>query len=527
MRKIKIYDTTLRDGEQSPGVVFRQEQKILIAKSLEKMGVDIIEAGFPATSHEDFLSVKKVASVIKDCQVSAFARMIEKDVDIATTAIQPADDRGRLHMFIAVSPIHMKYKLNKTPSEVLEAIEYFVKKSRNLCPDIQWCGEDASRADPDFLVECINVAIKNGAKTIMLPDTVGYSTPTLYGDLFSFINDRVDAVASGDVILSAHAHNDLGLATANSLSAISNGAKQVECTINGLGERAGNGALEEIIMALTLHKESYQISHNVNTKDITSISNLVSTLSGMVVQKNKAIVGANAFSHESGIHQDGILKHRETYEIIKPEDIGLNKTHFTLGKHSGRSALKERVAEYNLSLNDEQINNILIEFKQLADSKLEVHDIDLLTLITKELNEKDHTQYKNYIKVRSYNLVQNKTADGHNQFNMELLITLDGKDTSVHATGETSMRAIVNALSDLLPHKQTMERFEVSSISTNKDAQTQAIFTLHIEGLPATVTTQGIHIDTLMSTAIAYSNALNIARININTFKNLNTNNSN
>lgn len=379
MRKIDIFDTTLRDGEQSAGVNLNALEKIEIAKQLERLGVDIIEAGFPVASTGDFQAVKMIADTIKNSSVTGLARAKETDIDITWEALKKSIE-PRIHIFLATSPIHMKYKLRMTEEQVLNAAVGAVKYAKQKFTHVQWCAEDACRSDKKFLVKIITEVIKAGATIINLPDTVGYITPQEYGSLFRFIKENVPNIDG--IKLSAHTHDDLGLATANSLAAIQNGADQVEGTMNAIGERAGNAALEEIAVALHIREDFYKVSTKLKLHEIKQTSNLVSKLTGMIVPENKAIVGNNAFAHESGIHQDGVLKERTTYEIITPELIGIKSNRLALGKHSGRHAFNNKATELGFELNESSINASFQAFKELADKKKIVTDQDIFTILT-------------------------------------------------------------------------------------------------------------------------------------------------
>src|SRR5450759_1792280 len=383
--KLIIFDTTLRDGEQGPGAAMTREMKIRIARQLEKLGVDIIEAGFAAASPGDFEAVRAVAETIKDATVCSLARATENDVRRAGESIQPAKS-GRIHTFIATSPIHMQHKLRMTQDQVVERAVSAVKWALEYTDDVEFSAEDAVRSDMDFLVRVFDAVIQAGATTLNVPDTVGYSIPAAWGERIKQLIARVPN--SGKVIWSTHCHNDLGLAVANSLAAVMNGARQVECTINGLGERAGNASLEEVVMAVKTRRDIFNLDTRIDTTQIVPTSKLVSSITGFPVQPNKAIVGANAFAHESGIHQDGVLKHRETYEIMRAEDVGWNANKLVLGKHSGRTAFKARLKELGIELPaDEALNAAFKRFKDLADKKHEIFDEDLQALISEEAIE--------------------------------------------------------------------------------------------------------------------------------------------
>lgn len=389
MRKIEILDTTLRDGEQSPGVNLNLEEKIRIAKQLERLGVDVIEAGFPASSPGDLKAVKAVAKEVKESSVTGLSRSVQKDIDATWEALKEGVD-PRIHLFIATSPIHMQHKLRLTPDQVIEQAVESVKYAGKLFPTVQWTAEDACRSDLDFLVQIIEQVIDAGAVIINLPDTVGYITPSEIKHMFTYIRDNVRNIDK--VKLSAHCHDDLGLAVANSLAAIEAGVDQVECTVNGIGERAGNASLEEIAVALKVRNDYYQAQTGLNLTEIKETSLLVSELTGMIIPRNKAVVGANAFAHESGIHQDGVLKEKTTYEIISPEMVGIDSNKLVLGKHSGRHAFRKKIAELGYQVTDEQLNQAFKSFKALTDRKKEITDQDISALLS-EVKKGENLQY--------------------------------------------------------------------------------------------------------------------------------------
>ena len=383
--RIYIADVTLRDGEQAPGGAMFITEKIKVAEALDTMGVDIIEAGFAASSQGDFESIQSISKVVKNATICSLARTIKADIDTAIEAVKHAKNK-RIHIFVPTSPLHMTYKLNKKPDEVLEMTKTFVSHARNFVDDVEWSAEDATRSDIDFLCRCIETAIESGARTINLPDTVGYATPLEYCELFKTLIERIPN--SDKAVFSAHCHNDLGMATANSLAAISGGARQIECTINGIGERAGNAALEEVVMAVKTRKDRFPFATGINTTHISSISKLVSNVTDFSIQKHKAIVGANAFAHSSGIHQDGILKNSETYEIMTPESIGVEKTKLVLSKHSGRAGLKDMLDDYSIDLTYEDLDEVFEQFKKLCDYKKIILDIDILELVRKTCKQR-------------------------------------------------------------------------------------------------------------------------------------------
>src|SRR4051812_20535888 len=383
-RRIRIFDTTLRDGEQSPGASMNQAEKVEVARALAALGVDVIEAGFPIASVGDFESVRAIATDVAGATICGLARCNDRDIDRAWEALQFAQS-PRIHVFLATSAIHREHKLKMTREQVIERAVQSVQRAKSYCPDVEFSPEDAARTELDFLCEVVEAAIAAGATTVNIPDTVGYATPTHYAHVIKTLKERVPNIEQA--IISVHCHNDLGLAVANSLSACEVGARQVECTINGIGERAGNAALEEIVMALKTRHDYYGLTTGIKTERLYPVSRMVSTITGLAVQRNKAIVGRNAFAHEAGIHQDGMLKERSTYEIMRPEEVGVPRTDLVLGKHSGRHALRDRVHELGYHLNDEQTETLFNDFKALADKKKEVFDDDLIVLIEKHIQD--------------------------------------------------------------------------------------------------------------------------------------------
>ncbi|MFD1864759.1 2-isopropylmalate synthase [Planococcus chinensis] len=498
MRKIDIFDTTLRDGEQSAGINLNTAEKIEIARQLERFGATIIESGFPAASPGDFDAVKRIAGTVKNSIVTGLARSVESDISTAWEALK-GGEQPHVHIFLATSPIHMEHKLMKTPEQVLETAVASVKYAKKFFPLVQWSAEDASRSDPEFLVRIIREVIKAGATTINLPDTVGYATPAEYGAMFKYVSENVIGIEN--VKLSAHCHNDLGMATANTLAAIENGATQVEGTINGIGERAGNVALEEIAVALHIRKQIYEIETGIELKEIKRTSQLVSQLTGSLIQPNKAVVGKNAFAHESGIHQDGMLKNPLTYEIITPELIGDASTELVLGKHSGRHAFKDRAIKMGFELSDEKLNKAFIEFKKLADSKKEIVEDDLFVLLTdQQINEKDVPVYELESVQVHYGTanIPTATASAHGP---------DGQLVRDSATGAGSVEAIFNSLERIVAGKVHILDYRVTSIGKGRDALGEAVINMTYDG--ETVTGRDVAQDVLEATAKAYLNAVN------------------
>lgn len=498
MRKIDIFDTTLRDGEQSAGINLNTAEKIEIAKQLERLGVTIIEAGFPASSPGDFEAVNRIAGTVKNSIVTGLARCVQKDIDTTWEAIRIAE-QPHIHVFLATSPIHMEYKLKKSPDQVVEQAVEAVKYAKKFFPLVQWSAEDGFRSDRDFLVRIIEKVIEAGATTINVPDTVGYASPQEYGELFTFLRENVRG--ADKVKFSAHCHDDLGMAVANSISAIQHGADQVECTINGIGERAGNASLEEIGVAMHIRNDLYQVETGLNLKEIKRTSQLVSRLTGVVIQPNKAVVGKNAFAHESGIHQDGVLKHKETYEIISPALIGEGEVPLVLGKHSGRAAFRDRAEKMGFDLTDEKLNKAFQEFKKLADRKKEITEEDLMTLLTEQQVSVEDVQLYELKSVQvSYGTENIPTATAS-------VITPEGEYKTLAATGAGSVEAIFNTLEQLVNASVNILDFRVKSVSKGRDALGEAVVNLRYNGF--TSTGRDASQDVLEATAKAYLNAIN------------------
>ena len=498
MRKIDIFDTTLRDGEQSAGINLNTAEKIEIAKQLERLGVSIIEAGFPASSPGDFEAVNKIAKTVKNSIVTGLARCVKSDIDTTWEAIKDAE-QPHIHVFLATSPIHMEYKLKKSPDQVVEQAVEAVKYAKKFFPLVQWSAEDGFRSDHDFLVRIIEKVIEAGATTINVPDTVGYASPQEYGELFKFLRENVRG--SEKVKFSAHCHDDLGMAVANSIAAIQNGADQVECTINGIGERAGNASLEEIGVAMHIRNDLYQVETGLNLKEIKRTSQLVSRLTGVVIQPNKAVVGKNAFAHESGIHQDGVLKHKETYEIISPALVGEGDVPLVLGKHSGRAAFRDRAEKMGFDLSDDKLNKAFQEFKKLADRKKEITEEDLMTLLTEQqVSIEDVALFELKSVQVSYGTENIPTATAS-------VVTPEGELKTLAATGSGSVEAIFNTLEQLVNATVNILDFRVKSVSKGRDALGEAVVNLRYNGY--TSTGRDASQDVLEATAKAYLNAIN------------------
>jgi 2-isopropylmalate synthase len=495
--KLIVFDTTLRDGEQSPGASMTRDEKVRIAKVLEKMRVDVIEAGFPIASQGDFESVHAVAEAVKDSTICGLARATEGDINRAAEAIKPANS-GRIHTFIATSPIHMKEKLRMEPDQVLEQAVWAVKHARQFTDDVEFSPEDAGRSETDFLCRVIEAVIDAGARTVNIPDTVGYNVPAQFGSLIAELRERVPN--SDKAVFSVHCHNDLGLAVANSLAAVMNGARQVECTINGLGERAGNASLEEIVMAVRTRQDVFPCDTGLDTTQIVTASRLVSNITGFAVQPNKAIVGANAFAHESGIHQDGVLKKRETYEIMRAEDVGWTTNRMVLGKHSGRNAFRTRLKELGIEFkSEEELNSAFSRFKDLADKKHEIFDEDLQALVTEEGTEQENEHFQ---------LVSLKVCSQTGEVpEAELVLTVDDEERRGVATGGGPVDATFKAIETIVNSGSGLQLYSVSNITSGTDAQGEV--TVRMEKAGHIVNGQGADTDIVVASAKAYINALN------------------
>ncbi len=497
--RVVIFDTTMRDGEQSPGASMNIEEKLRLAEVLERMRVDVIEAGFPIASNGDFVSVNEVSKLIKDSIICGLARAGRRDIDRAAEALEPAR-RKRIHTFLATSPLHMKHKLQMEPEAVFEAVVDSVTYARRFSDDVEWSAEDASRTEHDFLCRTVEAAIKAGAGTINIPDTVGYATPDEFADLITMLFNRVPNI--DQAVVSVHCHNDLGLAVANSLAAIGAGARQVECTINGLGERAGNAALEEIVMALKTRPDRMPYTTGIETQHITKASKLVSTITGFAVQPNKAIVGANAFAHEAGIHQDGMLKHAGTYEIMSPESVGLVESKLVMGKHSGRHAFIKKIEELGYEIGDNALEEAFSRFKALADKKKDIFDEDIAAILDDEAAHGEE-----HIKFVSLQVV----AGSIGPQKADLVLEIDGQEVSETATGNGPVDATFNAISALFPHQSVLQLYQVHAVTGGTDAQAEV--TVRLEENGRTVNGLGADTDTLVASARAYINALNKLRV--------------
>src|SRR5688572_18486645 len=500
MDTVRIFDTTLRDGEQSPGATLTRPEKVEIARHLEQMGVDIIEAGFPIASDGDFESVRAIAAEVTRSVVCGLARSTPKDVARAGEAIKHAKN-GRIHIFCATSKIHREHKLKKGREEIIRISRESIKQALEYTKDVEFSPEDASRTELDFLEEIVHAAIEAGATTINMPDTVGYATPKSYGEIFDYIRRKLKTDERG-VVLSAHCHDDLGLAVANSLAAVENGAKQIECTINGIGERAGNAALEEIVMALRSRADHYRIGTRIDATKLFPTSRMVSTLTGLVVQRNKAIVGENAFAHESGIHQDGMLKYRETYEIMDPTTVGIPKTSLVLGKHSGRHAFKDRITQLGYKITDQQLEAAFTKFKALADKKKEVFDEDIEALVDDQL---ELTQ-------GAFELAGLQVVAGSNTTPTATVTLRDSNNETIQdaSVGDGPVDAIYSAIQRLTGIKVTLTDYRIRAVSKGKEAQGEVQVEFDHSGRK--IRGRGLSTDILEASALACLNAINRLR---------------
>ena len=495
--KLVIFDTTLRDGEQSPGASMTKEEKLRIAKALERMRVDVIEAGFPIASPGDFEAVQAVARIIKDSTVCGLARALDKDIDRAGEALKEANS-GRIHTFIATSPIHMEQKLRMNPDQVVEQAVRSVKRARQFTDDVEFSAEDAGRSEIDFLCRIFEQVIAAGATTINVPDTVGYNLPEQFGRTLHTLIERIPN--SDQAVFSVHCHNDLGLASANSLSAVLNGARQVECTINGLGERAGNASLEEVVMAVRTRRDLFDCDTSLDTTQIVSCSRLVAGITGFPVQPNRAIVGANAFAHEAGIHQDGVLKSRETYEIMRAQDVGWTQNRMVLGKHSGRNAFRVRLAELGIVFDsEEELNDAFRRFKDLADKKHEIFDDDLQALVT----DAGFSAENERVKLVSLRVCSETGETPH----AKIVLSVDGEEQAGQSQGGGPVDAAYKAIEGIIGVESVLELYSVNAITSGTDAQGEVTVRLQREG--RIVNGQGADTDIVIASAKAYVNAFN------------------
>ena len=495
--KVFIFDTTMRDGEQSPGASMSLEEKIQISRIFDELGIDIIEAGFPIASPGDFEAVTAISKILKNSIPCGLSRASKKDIDACHEALKAAP-RFRIHTFISTSPLHMKHKLNKTPEQVLDAIKESVTYARNLTDDVEWSCEDGTRTDMDFMCKIVELAIRSGAKTINIPDTVGYTIPSEFTKIISTLKNKVPNIDKA--ILSVHCHNDLGLAVANSLAGVEAGARQVECTINGIGERAGNAALEEIVMAIRTRNDLMPYSTGIKTELLSKASKIVSNAT-FPVQFNKAIVGKNAFAHEAGIHQDGMLKNRETYEIMTPESVGVKKTSLVMGKHSGRHAFKEKLNDLGYAdVTDDVIQTAFGKFKILADKKKHVYDDDIMALVDDSLITDNQ--------INAINLKSLKVFAGTGEpQKAEMTLDVYGEVKKTSETGDGPVDAIFKCIKVLYPHDVNLQLYQVHAVTEGTDAQ--ATVSVRIEEKGKTTVGQAADTDTLVASANAYLSALN------------------
>jgi 2-isopropylmalate synthase len=493
--RVVIFDTTLRDGEQCPGATMTHEEKLEVAELLDTMGVDIIEAGFPIASEGDFAAVNEIAKRTKNAVVCGLARAGFKDIDRAGEAVKPAR-QSRIHTFISTSPVHMKWKLQLEPEKVFEMVVGSVTRARGYTDNVEWSCEDGTRTEHDFLCRCVEAAIKAGATTINIPDTVGYTVPEEYFALIKMVRERVPN--SDQAIFSVHCHDDLGMAVANSLAGVRAGARQIECTINGIGERAGNASLEEAVMAMRVRNDVMPFWTNVDATMLTRASKLVAAVTSFPVQYNKAIVGRNAFAHESGIHQDGMLKHTQTYEIMMPADVGVKQTSLVMGKHSGRHAFVHKLEELGYKLAGNQLEDAFVRFKALADRKKHVYDEDLEALVDEEI-----ATFQDHIKLVSLTVIAG--TRGPQRATMKL--DVNGKTMLEECEGNGPVDAVFNCIKAMVPHEAVLELYQVHAVTAGTDAQAEVSVRLSENG--RAVTAKGADPDTLVASAKAYLAALN------------------
>ncbi len=493
--RVIIFDTTLRDGEQCPGATMTFEEKLEVANLLDTMGVDVIEAGFPIASDGDFQAVYEIAKRAKNAVVCGLSRAGAKDIDRCAEAIKPAK-QGRIHTFLSTSPLHMKYKLQMDAAQVYELVISSVTRARNHTDNVEWSSEDGTRTEFDFLCKCVEAAIKAGATTINIPDTVGYAVPEEYFNLIKSVRERVPN--SDKAVFSVHCHNDLGLAVANSLAGVNAGARQIECTINGIGERAGNAALEEVVMAINVRNDKLKYFTNIDTTMLTRASKVISAATSFPVQYNKAIVGRNAFAHESGIHQDGMLKNAQTYEIMRPETVGVKQTSLVMGKHSGRHAFIHKLEELGYKLAQNQLEDAFVRFKALADRKKDIYDEDIEALVDQEI-----AQSHDRIRLQSLTVI----AGTHGPQRATMKLNVEGQVKIEEAEGNGPVDAVFNCIKALVPHQAKLELYQVHAVTQGTDAQAEVSVRLSEDG--RSVTARASDPDTLVASAKAYLGALN------------------
>ncbi|MBI2340878.1 MAG: 2-isopropylmalate synthase [Deltaproteobacteria bacterium] len=491
---IKIFDTTLRDGEQSPGCSMNLEEKLRMAVQLAKLNVDVIEAGFPIASPGDFEAVHRIAKEVKGVTIAGLARANKIDIDRCWEAVKGAE-KNRIHTFIATSPIHMKHKLRKEPDEVLKDAVLAVRHARKYTEDVEFSAEDATRSEPEFLVKVFGEVIEAGATTINVPDTVGYAVPSQFGPLIAYLRANIPNI--GKAVISVHCHNDLGLAVANSLAAVENGARQVECTVNGIGERAGNASMEEIVMTLNVRKDKLPFKTRIRPEQIFPSSKLLTFITGISVQPNKAIVGENAFAHEAGIHQDGVLKYQQTYEIMTPESVGIPKNKLVLGKHSGRHAFRDRLNDLGTPLEAALLEQAFNAFKALADKKKNVYDEDIMTIVESLMEKAERYQFESL-----------HVVSGTEETPKAMVrVKIDGESREVNETGDGPVDAVYRAIKKITGFKGALNKYVVNAITGETDAQGEVLVTLEDEG--KTVRGTGAHTDIVVASALAFLSALN------------------
>src|SRR5688572_9545976 len=499
--RVLIFDTTLRDGEQCPGASMNLREKLEVARQLARLEVDIIEAGFPVISDGDFSAVQTIAKEIKGPVICGLARCVPKDIDAAGHAIKPAGKRGRIHVFLATSRIHREFKLGKAKDQIIRLAVEGVKRAKSFTNDVEFSPEDASRTEPEFLVEVCKAVIAVGATTLNIPDTVGWAVPEQYGPLIRALYESVPEFQSGKAVISVHCHNDLGLAVANSLAAVHNGARQIECTVNGIGERAGNTSLEEVVMALRTRKNYLDLDTNIITEQLYPTSRLVSQVTGIPIPINKPIVGENAFAHEAGIHQDGVLKHKQTYEIMTPESVGISGNRLVMGKHSGRHAFDERLKHLGFNLSKEDMNRAFLRFKELADKKKNIYDEDIEAIVAEEIlrvpGQPDCYELL-YLSV-------NSSSDGIPSATVKMRV--DGQERMDHASGDGAVDACYKVITKITGSEAQLVRYTVNAITGGADAQGEVSCQIQDGGIR--VSGQGSHTDIIMASAAAYINALN------------------
>ncbi|MBA3685118.1 MAG: 2-isopropylmalate synthase [Planctomycetes bacterium] len=508
--RVIVFDTTLRDGEQSPGASMNLGEKLEVARTLEALGVDVIEAGFPVASPDDFAAVKTIAEQSQRAIICGLARSLKGDIERAAEAVKPAGSRGRVHIFLATSAIHRQFKLNKVKEEIVKQARESVAYARTLCDDIEFSPEDASRTEPDFLAEVVQAVIDAGARTVNIPDTVGYAYPEDYANLISYLRKNVRGI--DDVVISVHCHNDLGLAVANSLAAVRAGARQVECTINGIGERAGNCSLEEVVMAMRVRKDQFPgITTGIVSQHLYGASRLLQSITGLPLQRNKAIVGDNAFAHESGIHQHGMMKNPETYEIMTPKSVGVPDTNMVLGKHSGRAALGKRLEQLGLAVEDADLNKVFDAFKILADKKKEMYDGDLIALVEEVVRGTTASVWRlDYLHTAS---ASGESAGSGAMATATVRLVKDGKSKTDAATGDGPVHAVVAAINRICGVDGLVEDYRLRAVTKGGDAQGEVSIRASVRGV--TIGGKGLSTDIVHASALAYLDALNRASLQV------------